>query len=420
MMNIKAIKILLAAAVIFILSIYLPDIFWSTFKFKLDRPSVSYSPTVNDFIFTYPGKENAVIKDRKGKTYSRDEYEAAMPQLNFAQLMFAGKMPDSVNGIKVDVPLMRRNLFQSRFEPSTIDGLSYMLFPLIESSSGRVNLEYPNEFFIIKDRLEIIDARTNIVNQEMTELFTSELKKNGFVFPAKESFGNPTTRKPYDEGYFVIDSEDQFFHIKRIKDKPFCKKIELPTGVKVAHMNVHEIALKEFYGIFVSQENGLFILSYGDYKVIKLTIEDYNYRTSSIRILGDLFNRTISVNNEDSYSIFVFDRNYNLKDKYKGQLTGKYESTQGKISAYIFPFSLSILSNKTMFVNFFLKFIDFRFLVGNIILLLGLFGFFLIRKIPVNKNLFSLILVALAGIYGLIAVLIIRDFNLSNNKKLEK
>ncbi|NWF90528.1 MAG: DUF4857 domain-containing protein [Ignavibacteriaceae bacterium] len=419
-MNIKSVKILLAAAIIFISSIYLPDIFWSTFKYKSDRPSVSFSPIVNDFLFTYPGKDNSSIRDRKGKTYTRDEYEAAMPQLNFAQLMFSGKMPDSVNGVKVDVPMMRKNLFQSRFEPSTIDGLNYMLNPLIESSSGRVNLEYPNEFFIIKNRMEIIDARTNSVNEEMTKLFTDALSKSGFVFPAKEAFGNPTTRKPYDEGYFVVDAKDQFFHIKRIKDKPFCKKIYLPKGIKVVHMNVHEIALKEFYGIFVTEDNGLYFLSYGDYKTIKLAIEDYNYKTSSIRILGDLFHRTISVNNEDSYSVFVFDRNYNLKDKYTGQLTGKYESAQGKISAYVFPFSLSILSNKTMFVNFFLKFIDFRFFAGNIILLLGLIGFFLLKKIPVNKNLFSIILVAIAGIYGLIAVLVIRDFFTSNNKKLEK
>lgn len=419
-MNIKSVKILLAIAIIFILSIYLPDIFWSTFKYKVDRPSVSYSPIINDFILTYPGKSNSVIKDRKGKTYTRDEYEAAMPQLNFAQLMFAGKMPDSVNGVKVDVPLMRRNLFQSRFEASAIDGLSYMQFPLIESSSGRVNLEYPNEFFIIKDRMEIIDSRTNKVNEKMTQSFTTALKDNGFVFPAKKAFGNPTTRKPYDEGYFVVDNADRLFHIKRIKDKPYCRKIDLPAGVNVVHMNVHEIALKEFFGIFVSENNGLYLLAYNDYRIVKLEIEDYNYKNSSIRILGDLFNRTVSINNDNNYSVFVFDRNYNLKDKYKGQVVGKDESSQGKIAAYLFPFSLSILSNKSMYVNFFFKVIDFRFIIVNIIVLLGVIGFFLFKKIPINKNLFALIIVFLTGIYGLVSVLVIRDFNSSNHVKLEK
>ena len=419
-MNIKSVKIILTASIIFILSIYLPDIFWSTFRFRVERPMVSYSPVINDFLFQYSGKSNAGIKDRKGKTYTREEYEAVMPQFNFAQLMFAGKMPDSVNGIAVDVPLMKKNLFQSRFEPSTIDGFNYMMYPLIESQSGRVNLEYPNEFFIIKDKMEIIDSRTNKVNRDMTEAFTNVLKQHGFVFPAKKTFGNPTTRKAFDEGYFVIDNNDQFFHIKRVKGKPYCKKIDLPAGVNVVHFNVHEIVLKEFYGIFVAENNGLYLLTYDDYKVIKLAIEEYDYRTSSIRILGDLFNRTVSINNENKYSVFVLDREYKLKDMYKGQVLGKEESAQGKISAYLFPFSLSIVSSKSMFVNFFLKVLDLRFLIVNMILLSGLIVFFFIRKIPLDKNIFPLLLVCITGIYGLISVLVIRDFNSSNNFKLGK
>lgn len=419
-MNNKSVKILLSILIVFIMSVYLPDIFWSTFKFKIERPTVSYSPIINDFLFSYPGKNNSVIKDRKGKTYTRDEYEAAMPQLNFAQLMFAGKMPDTINGIAVDVPTMRKNLFQSRFEPSRIDGLTYMRWPLIESSPGRVNLEYPNEFFIIKDRMEIIDCRTNTLNEKLTQLFTNELREKGFAFPAQKYFGNPTTRKPYDEGYFVIDNDDQLFHIKRVKDKPYCKKINLPPGLKIAFMNVHELALKEFYGFFVSEENGLYLLNYEDYKIIKLDIEDYDYKNSFMRILGDLFNRSVSISNENKYSTFVFNREYKLKDKYIGEALGKDESTQGKIAAYIFPFSLNLISNKSMFVNFFLKLSDFRFLLVNILLLAALAGFFLIKKIPFDKNIFPLILVFITGVFGLLAVIVIRDFNSTDESKLKK
>jgi hypothetical protein len=414
-MNIKIVKILLAIVIVFIASIYLPDIYWSTFKFKIDRPNISYSPILKDLILSYSTKNVSKIMDRKGKHYTRDEYEAINPQLNFAQLVFTGKMPDSINGEAVNVPLLRKNLFQSRFEPYKIDGFDYILYPLIESSPGRVNLEFPDEFFIIKDKMEILDCRTNKLNQAMTESFTNSLQTNGFVFPSKKSFGNPTTRKAFDEGYFVIDSKDQFFHVKRVKGKPYCKKIDLPVDMKIVHFNIQEIPLKEFYGFFITEKNELYLLTFNDYKLIKLNIHDYDYKNSNIRISGDLFNRTISVINENKFSVFVFDRNYKLIDSYKSQVKGKDESVQGKVANYLFPFSTTLITGKSMFVNFHFEASGFKFLLLHGLLLVLIVLFFWLKKYSIKNDLLSLLLVFLAGIYGFIAVLIIRDFNQSNS-----
>mgnify|MGYP005846484945 CR=1 FL=1 len=409
MKNKLLIKILIAAIVIYSASIYLPDIFWSTFKFKVNRSRISYSPIINEILITDP--VNNVIKDRKGNIYTRDEYEAIMPQFSFAQLVFAGKMPDSIKGVAVDVPLLRKNLFQSTFAPYYIDGFGMILYPLLESNPGRVNLEYPYEFFVIKERMEIYNSKTNKLNKEMTADFTEALKESGFKFPAKKLFGNPTTRKAFDEGYFIIDNNNQFFHVKRVNNKPYCKKIELPVGIKVAHFNIHEIPLKEFYGFFVTETNELYLLTFNDYKLIKLNINDYNYKVSTLKISGDLFNRTVAVVNENKFNVFVFDRNYNLIDNYKGQVKSKEESTQGIIAAYLFPFSIKLVNDKSMFVNFFFSLSDYRFLVFNILLVLCTVLVLWLKKLPLGKNLFTIVVVLLAGIYGLIAILIIRDFN---------
>lgn len=407
------IQVLVAAVIIFSASVYLPDIFWNTFKFKINRPRISYSPIINDILISDPLNDS--IKDRTGNVYSRDEYEAIMPQFSFAQLVFAGKMPDSINGVAVDVPLLRKNLFQSTFSPYNIDGFGMILYPLLESNPGRVNLEYPYEFFVIKKSMEIYESKDNKLNREMTDDFTAALNDNGFKFPARKLFGNPTTRKAFDEGYFIIDSDDQFFHVKRVKNKPYCKKIELPAGMKIVHFNIHEIPLREFYGFFVTETNELYLLTYGEYKLIKLNIEDYNYKVSTLKISGDLFNRTVAVVNDNKYNVFVFDRNYKLIDNYKGQVKSKEESVQGIIAAYLFPFSIKLLSEKSMFVNFYFGVSDYRFLIFNILLFLGTMIFLGFKKLPLVKNLFPLVIILLAGIYGLIAILIIRDFNQSNS-----
>lgn len=415
------VKIILASSIILVLSIYLPDIFWSTFKFKIIRPRVSYSPIINDILISnWDGNvsaalnKNVVYSDRKGNKYTRDEYEAIMPQINFAQLVFSGKMPDSINGTAVDVPLLRKNLFMSTFEPYIINRFFWKWLPLIESDPGRVNLEFPNEFFRIRESMEIVDCRTNQINYEMSKEFSDELNAKGFSFPAKKLFGNPTTRKAFDEGYFIIDDADNLFHLKRVKNKPYCKKINLPAGMKLAHFNVHEIPLKEFYGFFVTEDNGLYLLTFNDYRIIKLDIEDYDLNNSTLRINGDLFNRTISVVNENKFSTFIFDRQYNLIENYKGQVSGKDDSPQGRIAAYLFPFSLSLISDKSMFVNFIFKFSDQRFLLINILLTIALTAYFYYKKISPIKNYLPLILIFLTGIYGLISVIIIRDFHIGN------
>ncbi len=416
------IKVILEVVIILTASVYLPEIFWNTFKFQSNRPRIAYSPIINDFLISESDEITMRVKgngfkyvDRKGNRYTRDDYEAIMPQINFAQLVFSGKMPDSINGLAVDVPLLRKNLIMSSFEPFLIDGFSWKWYPLMESSPGRVNLEFPNEFFNIKKRMEIIDSRTNKTVEKMSQAFTDELIKNGFAFPVKELFGNPTTRKAFDEGYFIIDNKDQFYHLKRVKNKPYCKKIELPAGMKILHFNIHEIPLKEFYGFFVTENSGLYLLTFNDYRIIKLDIEDYDLNNSVLRINGDLFNRNVSVVNDNQFSNFIFNRDYKLIDKYKGQLLTQKESPQGKIAAYLFPFSLKLLSDKSMFVNFYFSFSNLRFVIINVLLTLCIIFFFWIKKLPLGKNSFPLILILLFGIYGLIAVLVIRDFNQSNS-----
>jgi hypothetical protein len=52
------------------------------------------------------------------------------------------------------------------------------------------------------------DAETNAVIEEKTIRFNEELIKKGFVFPAKGFWGNPSTRKAYEEGYFCLDSKN--------------------------------------------------------------------------------------------------------------------------------------------------------------------------------------------------------------------
>ncbi len=415
MRNNWMLKIVLTLIVVFVASIYLPEFYWKTFPHRYQLPRVYYSPVMNDILILKQNNGRGLITDREGKRYSMKQFEALVPQTNYSQLMYDGILPDSVNGVEFDIPELRKNFFRVSFRPVKIFIMDLILYPLIESAPPRPSLIYPDEFFTITDKMNVMNASINEENEVFTTLFTNALSENGFDFPPKKLFGNPTTRKAFDEGYFLVDSKDNLFHLKRVKDMPFCKKIDLPVNTKIVCADVVEKPLKEFYGFFVTEDNKLFLISYNDYKIITIPVEEYDYKNSNMNIIGDILYRTISVTNENKISVYVYDRQYNRVAEYKDTVLHLSETTQGIISAYLFPFSLSLVSEKTTFVDFYFKFNGFSFLIVNLIIVLLFILFLYVKKNRVQDNICFILLLFIVGIYGIVPVFLIRNFNQSNS-----
>ncbi len=189
------------------LAIYLPDFFWKAFDQRVSRPYAQYSPVIDDFIIMKGTPEGPVYHDTKGNDYSRSQADSLLPLFNARQLLFEGRFPDSLRGIKIEPELVRLNSFMIRVNPADISQEQIQLFPLFESQSGRVRLELPETFFRIGKRMEFISTATNTIDKELSRKFNQALREKGFEFPATLISGNPTTRKPFDEGYFVRDSQ---------------------------------------------------------------------------------------------------------------------------------------------------------------------------------------------------------------------
>jgi len=415
MKNNIIIKSLLVVIVVFIASIYLPQIYWKTFPYRYTLPRVYYSPIIEDILILKQVNGRGRIKDLNGKSYSMKEFESLVPQSNYSQLVYDGLLPDSVNGVEFDVPELRKNFFRVAIKPVKVFSFDLLLYPLIESAPDRPNLVYPDEFFTIKDRVKIINASLNEENEVFSTIFTDALKDNGFIFPPKKIFGNPTTRKPFDEGYFIVDNKNDLFHVKRVKDMPYCRKIELPEGTKIVYADVVEKSLQEFYGFFITEKNDLLLISYDDYKIINIPIKSYDYQNSNLNIVGDILYRTISVINDNKVSFFIFNREYERVTEYHDLVTHKSESTQGVLAAYLFPFTLSLSSEKSQFINFYFETTGFGFILFNIALSILFIVFLYLRKATFKDNYAFIALLLLTGIYGIVPIFLIRNFNQSNS-----
>lgn len=405
-MLIKISRLLLIALVIIVASIHLPYIYWLGLGERITTPYVYYSPVMQNFlIYTVEGKSYE-WRDTDGKNYTRKEVDSLLPFFSYRMLASRGIMPDSLQDIKFDLKEVRLNNLLQRIRPYNIDEPQIPLYPLLESQPERLKLTLPESYFRITDKMEFIEAATNQTDKQLTQTFTDALKAEGFSFPSKLIFGNPTVRKAFDEGYFIVDNENKLFHIKMIKGKPFCVNTNIPTDIRIKALFVKERSLREFYGILITEDDQLYLLTYDNYRLQRLPVEGYTASENTIMFQGTLLYKTISIISENHIKTYVTNRKYELVDTYEESWKGKYELTAGIISKYIFPFTINLHSSKSKYVDFYISSINYSAIYANLFFLILTFLLMKRRKNKISKTWDDFIIVFLTGIYGFIAVAI--------------
>jgi len=385
------------------LAIILPEFYWMTFKKPIRIPFVLYSCVDNEFMIQRISEKKWI--DTKGKEYSREEYEEKLPLMFSKQLLASGTMPDSINGVALDMRAISREKSFFRLKASDIDAPVPDLYPLFESRSGRAQLELPEDFFRITWRIDFIDAQTNKILEEKSQMFSAALFQKGFLFPAKKISGLPTPRKSCDEGYLIVDSKDQLFHLKMIKGKPFVKKIDLPEGLKFRQISCVDFKNKDFYAYLISDKNEIYIIKQDTYQLIKWPVDGYNSAKSELKIFGDFFNYTVIIEADDHLKAIALDKQYNIAGSYTEKWPVQEQLWEGRIFASIFPAQLSMTSDKSKFIRFyFSRTKGYTWIILN--LLLAAFHFILLkrRKTRLKNHLADMGIVAICGIFGFIAI----------------
>jgi hypothetical protein len=267
----------------------------------------------------------------------------------------------------------------------------------------------PKEFFRINNRFEFITAQTNTVNDSMSQQFTKALKNRNFIFPAKGIYGNPTTRKAFDEGYFIVDSANKLFHVKKINGQPYCASVPVPDSFNIKKIFVKENELREQYGLIITQESDVYYIMYDRYRLQKLPLKHYDSANDQLIIVSDLFYRVFNVINDTSIISVVTDRTYETLKTYSETWPGQEQSQAGVVSRYLFPFTLQLTKSTSRYVDFYFDGYHFRALIVNILFVLFTLGLMKKRNIRIPRKWYDLVLVLITGIYGFLGVLIFEN-----------
>ena len=273
-------------------------------------PFVLYSCLDSTFIrFETHGKQIRYVNSR-GEQFTKAQTDSLLPLFSFRQLVAEGRLPDSLFGVALTPKLIQQNSFHFKTSPKQLNKPAVGLYTLLESASGRVDLVLPPDVFRLTDEgLEFVDCETNTVNRAKSLSFSRELTKHGFVFPVQLIWGNSTTRKSYDNGFLLTDSNDRLFQLKMVKGTPWVREIMTTNTGSWKQLFTLEPDNRALIGLAVSQDNRLFAVRSDGHtapigqqtfpSLVPCTLSPctltYSPSEMQITITGDLFHWTITL-----------------------------------------------------------------------------------------------------------------------------
>ncbi len=251
---------------------------------------IYYSPLLDDFITRQDGN----FVDMQGNCYTQQQTDSLLPYFFYRQLLSEQRLPDSLFGQPMDTKLLRREQFTFKTSPAQLNKPRVPLYELFDSQSGRVDLQMPEDVFRLTDTgIEFITAQTNTVNRDKSQMFTSVLLAHGFHFPAKLIWGNPSARRPYDNGFLLTDSNNQLFNLRMAKGSPVVFNIPLPDGVLPIALFTTEYDNFRNIGFLVDDQYRLYVINRQTLHLQQIAIPEYNPQQMQILIMGNMHDWTV-------------------------------------------------------------------------------------------------------------------------------
>ena len=406
----KLSRYLLVLIGILTLAYSIPILYNTLFDKRINTPQILYSALNDDFyIRRHDDKKVLNPVDTKGKEYTQTQMLEQCPMFYAPSLHQSGLLPDSIDGVKIDIETWHKHFIMFGFLPQTLMNPSdeYRLFPLYEATE---KITLPGDLCRINKRVEFVNTQSNKVNEEKSGLFTDAFEKEGFVFPAKIMAGNSSHNKSRVDGWFITDQQGDLFHIKMEKGQPLLKRIALPEDFKIKYMQYLEVQNEKLYCFIITEDNRLNILYAKDYEIVELPIYDYIPEEHSIYIMGNMLFYMFQVNTENSVAAYAVDHDHNIIDSYYEEFKPKSEMLMGKAFHFIFPFTLKLTHPRsdiryTNYVKFnFEGFKTFNWIYLNLLLLVITYLLIRKRKRRLRNNIADLLLVAATGIFGFVAI----------------
>lgn len=400
----------LLALAIALLAVWLPLGKDLLFEYRYGKTDLFYSPVIERFVYKelLGDGHQFVYRDETGTDYAREAFEALIPFIYYKNMELWGKLPLELEGRRFDKASIQaaRQVLQLDPEELPEHRPRIQLFPLLESNPGRARLRFPEDIMRPGQRLTFINSDANRIDPALTRTFTETLAAAGFAFPAVATFGRVSILKPFDAGFFLLDARADLFHLKRVDDAPVVARVPLPAGVDVRHVKVAENKRGEYLGLVLSEDDRLFLLGQQDYALTPLPLPAYDPERMALKILFNPLYRTAIYSDQTHVHAVAMDQDFRPIDRYSREMAMARTRPVDQVWSALVPFSLALEDPSGRYLRLQPSLHGQTALIGIGLALPLAYWWLRHRGLRRRDLLPSLLLVAVTGLYGLIANLL--------------
>ncbi|MDD4610082.1 MAG: DUF4857 domain-containing protein, partial [Bacteroidaceae bacterium] len=163
-------KLFLALTLLFLALWQLPWAYNFMTKEKPKHSFTLFSPLLKNFISNKVDEAGNLYSTDGENNYTKAETDSLLPFFHYRQLIQDGRFPDAVGTQKISPRHVQQTNFIFRSHPTDVNGPNLALYTLLESKSGRVNLEMPSDLFrTTATGITFIDMKSNTINQKKSE-----------------------------------------------------------------------------------------------------------------------------------------------------------------------------------------------------------------------------------------------------------
>lgn len=409
---------ILFAVAIAMLSWFLPWLYVVCTPSASNEPFLGFSPVSGQWIssLTVSGEKPVITHlapfaeyGDKGEPLTTGQRDSLLPHIYYRQLSAHDRLPDSIAGHEVSMHNLRSHEANFRITPREINKAHPGIYLMMESMPVRVDLSDPEEAFRMTPYgMEFIKVAVNEINPERSQRFTKALKSKGFAFPGKDFSANITSRKPYDEGYLMVDSEGSLFHVKQQAGRPFVARINLPDSVKINKAFIWEEPNHDILGYAIDTVGHPYLILTEGHRAVPFPSEagTVDPENESILVMSNLFNTVMRIASKEAGSRWMAFEPYTLKMLGKYTVPKEYSASRA-VSKYIFPYVLSFVSTNDSLAYPRLTDFSAKALPLNCVLALMLLAAGIRRKDPLRR--WGALLTVPFGIFAFIPFIILTD-----------
>lgn len=378
----------------------------NTATYSPDRyPFVYYSSQLKELCLIDFRDDEFPMRDVSGNIYNQHQFDSLLPLFNFRQLASEGRLPEEIDGHKIDMPLLHSKNVVYRHDPNKFSTPRQGLYIMYESMPKRVNTPTPEDVFRFTNKIEFINTASNSIDHKKSLLFQEELLNKGYVFPSQWISGNMNPMKPYDEGFFSLDADSKLFHIKMVNNRPFIRNTHVGDNIDIAHFSMMEMGDKRFYGFLYDKNGNIYIIEAGGgkYTPVQLDIDPVNLKTDEVLVMGNLLYWTVTVTKPEKQVVYAL-KTESLK-RVAEYTTERETNKWDSVSKWLFPVIITFEHKYvTDFIYPIFNFTGFRVFIINFILAAGIL---FINPHTINKRIVDSVYIIIIGIVGLIVLLIL-------------